>query len=266
MMKSEDRFKNYAGKGVEVVVHDQSAVGKIIRAGKLEFVSDGSKNCVGLDFENKVAQRMHELAAGVLFVSVNSEIIGAVLVSDYVRDDAVDALAEIRKLGLSIYLLTGDSEMSAKRIAGQVGIENYISNVSPEGKLDVIRSLQGKGEVVAFVGDGINDAPALAQADLGIAMASGTDIALEAADVTLVRNELKLVPESLRLSKSTLRVIKQNLFWAFFYNVILIPLAAGALYPLTGLQLNPMIASAAMALSSVSVVSNSIRLKRIKLG
>ncbi len=265
-LETGDRFKSYAGKGVEVEVHEHSGISKIIRAGKLEFVCNGGWKSPKGGFEAKVLQPMRELTATVLYVSVDSQIIGAILVSDYLRNDATDALQQIRKLGLKTYLLTGDSEASAKRIAEQIGIEKYFANVSPEGKLDVIKRLQEKGEVVAFVGDGINDAPALTQADLGIAMASGTDIAIEAADITLVRNELKLVPKSIALSKSTLRVIKQNLFWAFFYNVILIPLAAGALYPITGLQLNPMIASAAMALSSVSVVSNSIRLKRIKIG
>ncbi len=260
-----DRFKNYAGKGVEVEIHEQAATSKIIRAGKLEFVHNGGSKALAENFESKVLERMRELTATVLYVSVDSEIVGAILVTDYIRDDAMDALAQVRNLGLKTYLLTGDSEASAKRIAGQVGIEKYFVNVSPEGKLDVIKNLQEKGEVIAFVGDGINDAPALAQADLGIAMASGSDIAMEAADITLVRNELKLVSKSISLSRSTLMVIKQNLFWAFFYNVILIPLAAGVLYPITGMQLNPMIASAAMALSSVSVVSNSIRLKRIKI-
>ncbi|MFZ1080399.1 MAG: heavy metal translocating P-type ATPase, partial [Candidatus Kryptoniota bacterium] len=217
-----DRFKNYAGKGVEVEIHEQAATSKIIRAGKLEFVHNGGSKALAENFESKVLERMRELTATVLYVSVDSEIVGAILVTDYIRDDAMDALAQVRNLGLKTYLLTGDSEASAKRIAGQVGIEKYFVNVSPEGKLDVIKNLQEKGEVIAFVGDGINDAPALAQADLGIAMASGSDIAMEAADITLVRNELKLVSKSISLSRSTLMVIKQNLFWAFFYNVILI--------------------------------------------
>ena len=257
-------FKNSAGKGVEISLRD-SVGQKTIRVGKLEFVSDSSSGKLEKECEVKVSQRIDELAATVLYVSVDSQILGAILVSDYVRDGAVEAVKAIKNLGLKIYLLTGDSEASAKRIAQQVGIDKYFASVPPDGKFGTIKELQKSGEVVAFVGDGINDAPALTQADLGIAMASGTDIAIETADITLIKNDLKLVPMSVGLSKGTLRVIKQNLFWAFFYNVILIPLAAGAFYPFTGWQLNPMIASVAMAMSSVSVVSNSLRLKRVKI-
>lgn len=264
LIDGESNFRSFAGKGVEMTLHGRAGE-KIIRTGKLAFVCDGQTRNLTNEFEERVLQRMRELTATVLYVSSNSQILGAILVSDYVREDAAETVKRIQGLGLKVYLLTGDSEASAARIAKKVGIDKYFPNASPDGKLDAIRHVQESGEVVAFVGDGINDAPALAQADLGIAMASGTDIALEAADVTLVRNELRLVPMAISLSKQTLRVIKQNLFWAFFYNVILIPLAAGAFYPFTGWQLNPMIASVAMALSSVSVVSNSLRLKRTKM-
>ncbi|MGC8652841.1 MAG: HAD-IC family P-type ATPase [Candidatus Kryptoniota bacterium] len=168
-------------------------------------------------------------------------------------------------MNVKVYLLTGDNEVSAKRIAQEIGADGYFAGVDPQGKLKVIRELQASGNVVAFVGDGINDAPAITQADMGVAMASGTDIAAETADMNLIKNDLRLVPEAILLSRSTLRVIKQNLFWAFFYNIVLIPLAAGVFYPLFGWQLNPMYASVAMALSSVSVVSNSLRLKTVKL-
>jgi Cu+-exporting ATPase len=269
------KFKSFAGNGVEVSIEellDGRPSVKNIRAGKLEFVTDG-KNLDAFfsgseekgAFVTRVTQRMHELAATVLYISSNLEIVGAILVSDYLRGDAKNAVMQLHQMGLKTYLLTGDGEISAKLNAEQTGIQKYFADVSPEGKLNVIKDLQERGEVVAFVGDGINDAPALVQADLGIAMASGTDIALETADVTLIRNELSLVPVSISLSRSTLKVIKQNLFWAFMYNIILIPVAGGALYPFTGIQLNPMIASIAMALSSVSVVSNSLRLKRFKV-
>jgi len=212
-------------------------------------------------------QRAHELTASVLYISSQEpgehrKILGAILVSDYIREDAASTISKAKELGLKTYLLTGDQEASAKRVAESVSIDNFFANITPEGKLKKIKEIQERGEVVAFVGDGINDAPALTQADIGIAMASGTDIAVESSDVTLVRNELSLVPRSILLSRKTLGVIKQNLFWAFFYNILLIPLAAGVFYPLTGWQLNPMFASVAMALSSVSVVSNSLRLKR----
>ncbi len=259
-----EAFKNFPGKGVEVTLRDSGWAGTV-RVGKADFVSGlNSASPVG-EFQEKVTQRTKDLAATVLYVSRDEKILGAILVSDYIREGSVETVKAIEKLGLKTYLLTGDSEESARRIAGQVGITRYFANVLPDGKFNEIKKLQESGEVVAFVGDGINDAPALTQADLGIAMATGTDIAVEAANVTLVRNDLKLVPMSISLSKGTLRVIKQNLFWAFFYNIILIPLAAGAFFPFTGLQLNPMLASVAMALSSVSVVSNSLRLKRTKL-
>lgn len=263
-------FKSLSGQGVEST-HRKNGKEEIVRVGKLGFVSGESMRNVGSDFQEEVLRRAEELTASVLYVSNQGdslgrpEIIGAILIGDYVREDAAITIRKIKDLGLRTYLLTGDGEASARRIAGLVGVDKFFANVSPEGKLNKIKELQQSGKVVAFVGDGINDAPALTQADIGIAMASGTDIAVESADITLVRNELTLVPRSILLSRRTIRVIKQNLFWAFFYNVLLIPLAAGVFYPLTGWQLNPMVASVAMALSSVTVVSNSLRLKRFKL-
>jgi len=263
-------FRSFSGQGVETALHGID-INEIIRVGKLDFASGNELNNLDCDFQNKVLRRSQELNASVLYVSKQAgqtrkwEVLGAILVNDHLREDAPLTIRAIKQLGLRAYLLTGDHEASAKIAADSVGVDGVFANVSPEGKLEKIRELQNSGEVVAFVGDGINDAPALTQADIGIAMATGTDIAVESAGITLVRNELTLVPRSILLSRKIIKVIKQNLFWAFFYNILLIPLAAGAFYPLTGWQLNPMFASVAMALSSVSVVSNSLRLKRTSL-
>ena len=164
-----------------------------------------------------------------------------------------------------IYMITGDNERTGKAIGKQLGINNILANVLPHEKEDKIRELQSKGKIVGAVGDGVNDAPMLARADLGIAIGSGTDVALETGSIVLVKNDLRDVVNSIKLSKYTLRKIKQNLFWAFIYNVVGIPVAAGALYPFGGFLLNPIIAGAAMAFSSVSVVSNSLLMRRYKL-
>ena len=186
-------------------------------------------------------------------------------IEDAIRDDAAPTVAGLRRRGIRVVMLTGDRRATALAIAQQAGIDEVIAEVLPQGKVDAIRELQRTGRKVAMVGDGLNDAPALAQADVGLAMASGTDIAADAADVTLMRSELGGVETAIVLAQKTMKTMKQNLFWAFVYNIVGIPVAAGALYPAFGVLLSPVLASAAMAFSSVSVVSNSLRLRRVRL-
>jgi Cu+-exporting ATPase len=201
----------------------------------------------------------------VVYVAANGALAGLLAIADPIRTSSRSAVAQLREMGLTVVMLTGDDARTGLAIARQAGIERVIAGVLPEGKVAEIARLQREGAVVAMAGDGINDAPALAQADVGMAMGGGTAIAAEAADVVLMRSDLAAVAQAILLSRRTMRTMKQNLFWAFIYNVIGIPVAAGVLYPAFGVLLTPVIASAAMAFSSVSVVANSLRLKRITL-
>ncbi|MBI4993722.1 copper-translocating P-type ATPase [Candidatus Wolfebacteria bacterium] len=197
-----------------------------------------------------------------MLLAIGNEIAGIFAVADSLKPEAKKTIESLKKMRLEVWMITGDNEKTARAIADEIGIENIMSRVLPENKVNKIKELQEKGKILAMVGDGINDAPALAQADLSIAMGEGSDIAMESASITLMRGDLALVPEIISLSQKTIRNIKQNLFWAFFYNIAFIPVAAGALYPFFGILLNPIFAGAAMALSSISVVMNSLRLKR----
>jgi P-type Cu+ transporter len=193
---------------------------------------------------------------------VRDTVIGVIGIADPLRPEGREVVAELRRLMLDVVMLTGDRRSTAEAIAAAAGVQTVVAEVLPQGKLDAVRARQARGEVVAMVGDGVNDAPALAQADIGIPMGGGTDVALDAADVALMRSDLRAVGSAIRLARATMRTMRQNLFWAFVYNCIGIPVAAGALYPAFGLLLSPVLASAAMALSSVSVVGNSLRLRR----
>ena len=197
-----------------------------------------------------------------VFVAEGGHVVGLIGFLDPPKESAADAIAALKAMGLRTVLITGDNERSARAIGEPLGMDEILAEVLPAGKVDAIQRLQADGHVVGMVGDGINDAPALTTADIGIAIGVGTDVAMEASDITLMRDDLKAVPEALRLSFTTMKVIKQNLFWAFFYNSLGIPIAAGILYPFFGILLNPVFAAAAMAMSSVSVVSNSLRLRR----
>ncbi|MEX2594112.1 MAG: heavy metal translocating P-type ATPase [Anditalea sp.] len=211
------------------------------------------------------AEKLQEEAKTVIYFADEKHALAVLAIADKIKETSAQAIGNLQKQGIDVYMLTGDNAQTAKTVAGKVGIANFKAEVLPSDKADFVIKLQKEGKVVAMVGDGINDSHALAQADVSIAMGRGSDIAMDVAKMTLISSDLNQIPKALRLSKLTVRTIKQNLFWAFIYNVIGIPIAAGILFPITGFLLNPMIAGAAMALSSVSVVSNSLRLRTIKM-
>ena len=235
--------------------------GRAVLLGNARFLTESGIEAGGLA---ATAEALAAQGRTSIFVAVDGRAAGVIAVADTLKERSVEAVGALRRLGVDVMMITGDNRHTAAAIAEQAGIDGVLAEVLPEQKAEEIRKLQAAGHVVAMVGDGINDAPALAQADVGIAIGTGTDVAMEASDITLIRGDLTGVVTAIELSKRTLRTIKQNLFWAFIYNILGIPLAAGAFYPFFGLLLDPMVASAAMALSSVSVVSNSLRLRRFR--
>ena len=212
-------------------------------------------------FANKAASLARD-GESPLYVAIDGKLAGLVAVADQIKPGTQAAISTLKALGLRIVMVTGDNRATAEAIAARLGIDAVEAEVLPTDKAAIVKRLQGGGNKVAFVGDGINDAPALAQADIGIAMGAGTDIAIESADIVLISGDLRHVPEAIGLSKATMANIRQNLGWAFGYNVLLIPVAAGALYPLWGVLMSPVFASFAMAFSSVSVLANALRLRR----
>jgi Cu+-exporting ATPase len=249
-----DSFQSHPGRGVTGVVN-----GAAVAAGNARFMADWS---LDLDALSAHVDRFSAESKSVVFVAVDGALAGLVAIADPIKETSRAAVAALEQMGLDVVLLTGDNQRVAESVAKVVGIRHVLAGVLPDGKVAEVKRLQSEGNVVAMVGDGVNDAPALAQADLGIAIGSGTDVAIEASDVTLMRGDLRGVVQAVALSRRTMRTMKQNLFWAFVYNVIGIPIAAGVLYPVFGILLSPILASAAMAFSSVSVVSNSLRLRR----
>jgi Cu+-exporting ATPase len=256
-------FESLAGRGVKGISGEETVL-----AGQRALLQDEGIKLGRFDAE---AERLTDEAKTVMWVAVGGVAVGLIAVADVVRPESKQAIGNFKTWGLQVALVTGDNQRTAQSVAEKVGITKVLAEVLPAGKADYIRELQGGGNVVGMVGDGINDAPALAQSDVGIAIGSGTDIALETADITLVQGGLGSVVKALRLSRKTIRTIRQNLGWAFGYNIVLIPVAAGILAPFAWVpsflqQLHPILAAAAMALSSVSVVLNSLRLKRSNLG
>jgi len=255
-LSEPDQFQAISGMGVRGRVDGSSLLAGTVRL----FEESG----LALGALKDKSERLSTEGKTVMLVGADGQAIGAIALADVAKDEAAEAVGSLRDLGLEIFMITGDNHRTAQAVAASVGIDRVRAEVRPDQKAEAVKQLQSEGRRVAMVGDGINDAPALAQADIGIAIGGGTDIAIEAGDITLIRDDLRLVPEAIRLSRATLRNIKQNLFFAFFYNSLGIPIAAGVLYPLLHTLLNPAIAAAAMAFSSVSVVTNALRLKRFR--
>jgi Cu+-exporting ATPase len=249
-------FEAVPGRGVRGKVD-----GRDVLLGNVRFLAESGIAVAELA---SAAEALAAQGKTPMFVAVDGRAAGLIAVADTLKDRSAQAVEALHRLGIEVLMITGDNRRTAAAIAKQAGIDGVLAEVLPEQKAAEIRKLQAAGKVVAMVGDGINDAPALAQADVGIAIGTGTDVAMEASDITLIRGDLTGVVTAIQLSQRTLRTIKQNLFWAFVYNVLGIPLAAGVLYPFFGILLDPMVGSAAMALSSVSVVSNSLRLRRFQ--
>ncbi len=248
-------FKAVVGQGIEATVD-----GRIILVGKRALLSDRGIDTSALD---ALAKELATSGKTPMYAAIDGKAAGLIAVADTVKPESKAAVEQMQKMGLRVAMITGDNALTAAAVAKEVGItpDMVFAEVLPEHKAEHVKKLQAQGLIVGMVGDGINDAPALAQADVGLAMGTGTDVAIEASDITLIRGDLRSVPEAIALSRATMRIIRQNLFWAFIYNIIGIPIAAGVLYPFTGWLLSPIIASAAMAFSSISVVLNSLRLR-----
>jgi Cu+-exporting ATPase len=251
---SADAFESDAGSGVRATVADVP-----VAVGNRRHLAGLGISSAALD---ETADGLSASGRTVVYVARDQQLAGIIAISDPVKSESAEAVRELKELGIEPWLITGDSTIVAEAVAKQVGIEHVLAEVLPGGKQEQVAELQADGRTVAMVGDGINDAPALAGADVGVAIGTGADVAIEASDVTLVGGDPRLVVSAIKLSRQTMRIIRQNLFWAFGYNTVLIPVAMGVLYPIWGITIDPALAAAAMAFSSVSVVLNSLRLRR----
>jgi Cu+-exporting ATPase len=251
-----ENFNAIAGHGIEATIDGRSL---LLGNAKLMKYRE-----ILLDELEKKAEELSNQGKTPMFVAIDGNPGGIIAVADTLKENSKQAVEALHRMEIEVAMITGDNQRTAEAIARQIGIDRVLSEVLPEVKADEVKKLQAEGKKVAMVGDGINDAPALAQADVGIAIGTGTDVAMESADITLISGDLRGVVTAIALSKATLRNIKQNLFWAFAYNTILIPVAAGVLFPFFGILLNPIFAAAAMGLSSVTVVSNALRLRRFR--
>lgn len=247
------KFNSQTGMGVSATINDNEYL-----IGNYQLLKE---NQIDIEEEHQYFNHFGNITQTQVFIVKNKSLVALITIADKIKDSSVRAINSLHKMNLQVHMLTGDNRGTAKDIATKTGIDHFKAEVLPKDKLNYVKELQQKGYKVAMVGDGINDSPALSQADIGIAMGQGTDIAIESASITLVKGDLEKIASALKLSKATVRTIKENLFWAFIYNIIAIPIAAGILYPLNGFMLSPMIAGGAMAFSSVSVVLNSLRLK-----
>jgi Cu2+-exporting ATPase len=251
-------FEAISGKGVIGTVAN-----KKVALGNKKLMEQVNAT-VSNDMENKIVTEQ-KLGKTVSYISVDEKAVGFVSISDKIKGTSPKAIQELMRQGIQVIMITGDNENTAKAVANELHLTGFIANCLPEDKLSAIKRLQSEGKIVAMAGDGINDAPALAQADIGIAMGTGTDVAIESAKITLVKGDLQGIVKAKNLSHAVMQNIKQNLFFAFIYNVLGISVAAGMLYPVFGILLSPMIAAAAMSFSSVSVIMNSLRLRRFKI-
>jgi Cu+-exporting ATPase len=249
-------FHAIAGHGIEATIN-----GRSLLMGNAKLMGDRGMKLDGL---KEKAEKLSNQGKTPMFVAIDRNLAGIIAVADTLKENSKEAVDALHKMGIEVAMITGDNRKTADAIARQIGIDRVLAEVLPEGKASEVRKLQAEGKKVAMVGDGINDAPALAQADVGIAIGTGTDVAMESSDITLISGDLRGVVTAIALSRATIRNIKENLFWAFAYNTILIPVAAGVLFPFFGILLNPIFAAAAMGLSSVTVVSNALRLRRFK--